>query len=92
MAERELLLGRDVGGATLADRVLWTLVGVFALFNLAKPLLGGTPMAPLVPALSVFVPIAFVLIHAPRLIGWKRLALFFGLTFAICGRTNRCRS
>jgi uncharacterized membrane protein len=49
----------------------------------AKPLLAGTAFTALVPLTSIAVPVIFVLVHAPRQIGWTRLGLFFVLAFAI---------
>ncbi len=67
----------------MRNRLIWAILGLFALFAAAKPLLFDTPLFALVPAITISVPIAFVLLHAPAEIGWKRLGVFFALTFAI---------
>jgi putative membrane protein len=67
----------------VTDRIIWAVLAVFALFTAAKPLLVGTPLFALVPAITILAPVAFVLLHAPREIGWTRLGVFFALAFAI---------
>ncbi|HMS94138.1 MAG TPA: carotenoid biosynthesis protein [Tabrizicola sp.] len=67
----------------MKDRILWTITGLYALFAAAKPLLAGTALFALVPIVSILAPILFVLLHAPRQIGWTNLGVFFGLAFAI---------
>lgn len=67
----------------MRNRLIWVVLGVFALFAAVKPLLLDTPFFALVPAITIFAPIAFVVLHAPAEVGWKRLGVFFALTFAI---------
>lgn len=61
----------------MKDLVIWGLIAVFALFNAAKPVLGGTPLQALVPAVSILSMLGFVLLHGPRQMGWKPVIIFF---------------
>ena len=67
----------------MQTRLLWALIVLFALFNATKPLMAGTAIAALIPLISIAVPMIFVALHAPRQIGWRRLAIFFAMTFTI---------
>lgn len=67
----------------MQNRLLWALIALFALFNALKPLVLDGPLDALVPLISIVAPVIFVLLHAPRQIGWRRLAIFFALTFVI---------
>ncbi len=67
----------------MVDRVIWAILGIFAIFSATKPLIVGTPLFPLVPLISVLAPVLFVALQAPREIGWKRLGAFFVLTCVI---------
>lgn len=67
----------------MTDRIIWAVLVVFGVFTAAKPLLVGTPLFVLVPAVTILAPVVFVLLHAPRAIGWPRLGIFFALAFAI---------
>ncbi len=65
------------------DLAIWILVVVFALFNAFKPLMPGTPFEKALPAVSILSMLGFVLLHAPRQIGWPRLAAFFAIAFVV---------
>lgn len=67
----------------MSERLLWPIIVIFAAFSAMKPLLVGTPVEVLVPMVSILAPVAFVLIHAPRQIGWTNLVAFFLLTCVI---------
>lgn len=67
----------------MQNRILWGLIALFALFNAAKPLIAGTAVSAFTPFVSIAAPVIFVLLHAPRQIGWARLGLFFALCCAI---------
>ena len=67
----------------MKNRLIWAIVALYALFAAAKPLLLGTSLFVLVPLVSILAPILFILLHAPHEIGWKNLAVFFLLAFAI---------
>lgn len=67
----------------MKNRIIWTVLAVYGLFSALKPLLEGTWLFALVPVVSILAPVIFVGLHAPREIGWKRLAVFFALTFVI---------
>ena len=67
----------------MPNRFLWALIGLTAVFSILKPIILGSSFDPLVPLISILAPILFVLFHAPRTIGWTRLALFFALTCVI---------
>lgn len=67
----------------MTDRIIWAVLGVFGLFTAVKPLLVGSPLFALVPTVTILAPVLFVLLHAPREIGWPRLAVFFALAFGI---------
>jgi len=65
------------------DRTIWAIIIIYALFAGAKPLLTDTSFFILVPAVSILGPILFVLLHAPRQIGWRNLVAFFILATVI---------
>lgn len=67
----------------MKDRLIWIVVALYAFFAAAKPALTGTSLFFLVPVASILVPILFVLMHAPKQIGWRNLGIFFLLAFAI---------
>jgi uncharacterized membrane protein len=67
----------------MKNRLLWAVIALYAAFAAAKPLLAGTDWFVLVPLVSILAPILFVLLHAPRQIGWTNLAVFFALAFVI---------
>ncbi len=67
----------------MKDRMIWAIVAIYALFAAVKPLLQETPYFALVPLITILAPIVFVLLHAPKQIGWKNLGAFFVLAFAI---------
>jgi putative membrane protein len=67
----------------LKQVVIWASIALYAGFAAAKPLIAGTGLQALVPLVSILVPVLFVLLHAPAEIGWKNLAVFFALAFAI---------
>lgn len=67
----------------MTDRLIWPVLAIFAAFNVAKPWLVDTPVQVLLPLVSILGPVLFVLLHAPRQIGWKNLGTFFLLTFVI---------
>ena len=62
---------------------IWVLLAAYATFSAAKPLTPGTPLAKLLPALTILPMLGFVLLHGPRQIGWRRLAAFFAITFVV---------
>lgn len=61
----------------LRDPLIWLLIGVFALFNAFKPAMPGTFWMALLPAVSILSMLGFVLLHGPRQIGWRNVAVFF---------------
>lgn len=63
--------------------LIWAIIALYAVFAAAKPLLVGTSLFVLVPLVSILAPIMFVLLHAPRQIGWTNLAVFFALACVI---------
>ncbi|MEZ5750804.1 MAG: carotenoid biosynthesis protein [Paracoccaceae bacterium] len=67
----------------MTDRLIWIIIALFAVFSAFKPVLLGTPVEAVFPVVSIAAPVLFVLLHAPREIGWRRLGLFFALTFVI---------
>lgn len=67
----------------MANALLWLVIALYAAFAAAKPLLAGTSLFILVPLVAILAPVLFVLLHAPRQIGWKNLAVFFLLAFVI---------
>ena len=67
----------------MKNGLIWAITVVYAAFAAAKPLLVDTPYFVLVPVVSILAPILFVLLHAPRQIGWTNLGVFFALAFAI---------
>jgi putative membrane protein len=67
----------------MKDRLIWAIVAAYALFAAAKPLIAGTALQEFVPAITILLPVLFVLFHAPKQFGWTNLAVFFLLTFAI---------
>jgi uncharacterized membrane protein len=67
----------------MQDRIIWIVTALLAVFSVLKPVLLGTPVEVVFPLVSIAAPVLFVLLHAPREIGWPRLALFFALTFVI---------
>lgn len=67
----------------MTDRLIWITIAILAAFSALKPVLLGTSAQALFPLISIAAPVIFVLLHAPREIGWPRLALFFGLAFVI---------
>lgn len=67
----------------MRDTMIWAVVALYAVFAAAKPLLVETPYFVIVPLVSILAPILFVLLHAPRQIGWKNLGVFFALSFVI---------
>lgn len=67
----------------MRNGIIWACVAVYAVYAAVNPFLLGTPLEELAPAIAVFVPLAFVLAHGPREIGWKLLCSFFAIAFAI---------
>lgn len=67
----------------MRDTLIWAVVALYAVFAAAKPFLLDTPYFVLIPLVSILAPILFVLLHAPRQIGWKNLGVFFALAFVI---------
>lgn len=67
----------------LRDQALWGMISLFALFNALKPILQESPLNGLIPAVSILSMLGFVLLHGPRQIGWRRLLIFFGITFIV---------
>lgn len=67
----------------MTNRLIWTIVTLFAAFSAAKPLIAGSALQALIPLVSILAPVLFVLLHAPRQIGWRNLAVFFVLTSVI---------
>lgn len=67
----------------MSQRLIWPIVACYAIFAAVKPFLAGTGLQALVPAITILLPVLFVLFHAPRQIGWRNLAAFFALTFVI---------
>lgn len=67
----------------MKDRLLWAIVGIYSVFAVAKPLLQGTPFFAIVPIVSILGPVLFVLLHAPKQIGWANLGVFFLFAFVI---------
>jgi putative membrane protein len=67
----------------MKNRIIWSILAIYALFAASKPLLEGTRLFALVPTVSILAPVLFVLLHAPREIGWKRLSVFFAIAFVI---------
>ncbi|MGB3314081.1 MAG: carotenoid biosynthesis protein [Albidovulum sp.] len=67
----------------MKNGLIWVVVALYAAFAAAKPLLAGTDWFVLVPLVSILAPIVFVLLHAPRQIGWANLGVFFALAFVI---------
>lgn len=67
----------------MKNRIIWVIISTFAIFAAAKPLLLGTSLQSLVPAVSILLLVLFVLLHAPKEIGWKNLGAFFILTCII---------
>lgn len=67
----------------MTDRLIWIIIALLAVFSAFKPVLLGTPVEAVFPVVSIATPVLFVLLHAPREIGWRRLGLFFALTFVI---------
>lgn len=68
-------------GQALRDRLrnpmIWLLIVLFALFNTFKPAMPGTFWMSLLPAVSILSMLGFVLLHGPRQIGWRNVAIFF---------------
>jgi uncharacterized membrane protein len=67
----------------MRNALIWAVIALYAVFAAAKPLLAGTDWFVLVPLVSILAPILFVLLHAPRQIGWTNLGVFFALAFTI---------
>lgn len=67
----------------MSQRLIWPIVACYAIFAAMKPILAGTEFQALVPAITILLPVLFVLFHAPHQIGWRNLAGFFALTFVI---------
>lgn len=67
----------------MRNKAIWAVIALFAVFAAAKPLLADTDWFVLVPLVSILAPILFVLLHAPRQIGWTNLGVFFALAFVI---------
>lgn len=67
----------------MRNGLIWAVVALYAAFAAAKPLLAGTDWFVLVPLVSILAPILFVLLHAPRQIGWTNLGVFFALACVI---------
>ena len=67
----------------MRNTFIWGIVALYAIFAAAKPFLVGTPYFVLVPLVSIIAPILFILVHAPRQIGWTNLGVFFVLAFVI---------
>lgn len=67
----------------MRNPAIWAVVAIYAVFAAGKPLLVDTPYFALVPLVSILAPVLFVLLHAPRQIGWKNLGVFFVLAFVI---------
>ncbi len=67
----------------MRNRIIWLCIAFYAAFAAAKPVLHGTPLFTLVPAISILAPVLIVLLHGPREIGWKLLGLFFLITFGV---------
>jgi uncharacterized membrane protein len=67
----------------LRNLTIWVLLALFALFNALKPLMPGTPWEKVLPAVSILSMLGFVLLHGPRQIGWRRLAVFFVISFVV---------
>ena len=76
----------------MQTRLLWGLIALFALFAAAKPLLTGTALFALVPLTSIAVPVIFVLLHAPRQIGWTRLGFSLPWRLRFPGALRACPS
>lgn len=67
----------------MSQRLIWPVIALCAIFAAIKPFLAGTPLQAFIPAITILLPVLFVLFHAPRQIGRRNLAIFFALTFAI---------
>ena len=67
----------------MRNGLIWAVIALYAAFAAAKPLLAGTDWFVLVPLVSILAPILFVLLHAPRQIGWANLGVFFALACVI---------
>lgn len=67
----------------MINRLIWLVIAIYALFAFAKPFIAGTALQELVPAVSILLPFLFVLLHAPRHIGWGNLTVFFIACFII---------
>ena len=68
---------------TVADRVLWAIVAVYATFSVLKATSLAVGMGPFVPAVSILLPLVFAMIHGIPRLGWKTLLVFFGITFVV---------
>lgn len=65
------------------DAAIWAILALFAAFTALKPFLGGTAMEPLIPAVTILMPLGFALLHGSRQLGWRRFGLLFAITFAV---------
>lgn len=61
----------------LRNPLIWLLILMFALFNTFKPAMPGTFWVKLLPAVSILSMLGFVMLHGPRQIGWRNVAIFF---------------
>lgn len=67
----------------MRNPVIWAIVAIYGVFAAGKPLLVDTPYFALVPLVSILAPVLFILLHAPRQIGWTNLGLFFAAACVI---------